>query len=263
RSFGRRCVDPRDLRGRVGRAGAGRPRTVVSRYRRPLRRGVQSPLAAIRGAADHDARRALRQRRCDRHLSVPAPRAVPRRHVEARGRDPRNRCRSGQHQSKEPRASGLARTRGRDRGDGSCDRGASVTIKLYNTMTRQKEELVTLVPGEIRMYVCGVTVYDRSHIGHARSAIVFDVIQRYLRFKGFRVRFVKNYTDVEDKIIRRANEEGVAATDISERYIAADRADMGALGVRQPDVAPKATEHIPQMIGLIERLVAKDMAYAV
>jgi cysteinyl-tRNA synthetase len=138
-----------------------------------------------------------------------------------------------------------------------------VTVKVYNTMTRRREELVPLVPGEIRMYVCGVTVYDLSHIGHARSAIVFDVIQRYLRFKGFRVRFVKNYTDVEDKIIRRANAEGVSAREISERYIAEEDADMGALGVLAPDVAPKATEHIPQMITLIEQLIAKNMAYVV
>jgi cysteinyl-tRNA synthetase len=138
-----------------------------------------------------------------------------------------------------------------------------VAVKVYNTMTRRKEELVTLLPGEIRMYVCGVTVYDISHIGHGRSALVFDVIQRYLRFKGFRVRFVKNYTDVEDKIIRRANEEGVSAREISERYIAEDRAGMAALGVLEPDVAPRATEHIPQMIELIERLVARGLAYAV
>jgi cysteinyl-tRNA synthetase len=134
-------------------------------------------------------------------------------------------------------------------------------IKVYNTMRRRKEDFVPLVAGEVRMYVCGVTVYDLAHIGHARSAIVFDVIRRYLRFRGLRVRFVKNYTDVEDKIIRRANQEGVSAREISERYIAEDRADMAVLGVQEPDVAPKATEHIPQMIALIEELVSKGMAY--
>ena len=113
------------------------------------------------------------------------------------------------------------------------------------------------------MYVCGVTVYDISHVGHARSAIAFDVIRRYLRFKGFEVRFVKNYTDVDDRIIRRANEQGVSAREISERYIAEDRADMASLGVLPPDVAPKATEHIPQMIALIEQLMGKGLAYAV
>jgi cysteinyl-tRNA synthetase len=138
-----------------------------------------------------------------------------------------------------------------------------VPIKVHNTMTRRKEDLVPVVPGQIRMYVCGVTVYDVSHIGHARSAIAFDVIRRYLRFKGFQVRFVKNYTDVDDRIIRRANEQGVSAREISERYIAEDRAAMASLGVLPPDVAPKATEHIPQMIALIERLVGKGLAYAV
>jgi cysteinyl-tRNA synthetase len=140
-------------------------------------------------------------------------------------------------------------------------RTTDMALRIYNTMTRQKEDFVPLAAGEIRIYVCGVTVYDLAHIGHARSAIVFDVIRRYLRFKGFHVRFVKNYTDVEDKIIRRANQEGVSAREISERYIAEDRADMASLGILAPDVAPKATEHIPQMIALVERLVGQGVAY--
>jgi cysteinyl-tRNA synthetase len=130
-------------------------------------------------------------------------------------------------------------------------------------MSRRKEELTTLTPGEVRMYVCGVTVYDLSHIGHARSAMVFDVIRRYLVHKKFRVTFVKNYTDIEDKIIRRAQQEGVDWRDITARYIAAYDADMDALGVMPPDERPKATEHIPQMIALIERLIAADTAYVV
>ncbi|MDP3767809.1 MAG: cysteine--tRNA ligase, partial [Dehalococcoidia bacterium] len=136
-------------------------------------------------------------------------------------------------------------------------------MKIHNTLTRSKEELVPLTAGEVRMYVCGVTVYDLSHIGHARSAIVFDVTRRYLEFKGYRVTFVKNFTDVDDKIIRRANEEGVPAYELSERYIAAYREDMAALGVRPADHEPKATEHVPEMITLIERLVAGGFAYAV
>jgi cysteinyl-tRNA synthetase len=136
-------------------------------------------------------------------------------------------------------------------------------VKVYNTLTRTKEELVPLTPGQLRMYVCGVTVYDLSHIGHARSAIVFDVIRRYLLFKGYRVTVVKNFTDVDDRIIRRANADGVAAREISERYIAEYQADMASLGVRPADVEPKATEHIPQMIALIERLVAGGFAYVV
>ena len=136
-------------------------------------------------------------------------------------------------------------------------------MKVYNSMTRTKEDFAPLTNGAVGMYVCGVTVYDLSHVGHARSAIAFDVIRRYLRFKGYRVTFVRNYTDVDDKIIRRANEAGVPAREISERYIAAEREDMASLGLLAPDVEPKATEHIPEMISLIERLIGKGVAYVV
>ena len=136
-------------------------------------------------------------------------------------------------------------------------------MRVYNTMTRSKEELVPLVPGEIRMYSCGVTVYDLSHVGHARMLIVFDVISRYLRFAGYRVTFVRNFTDVEDKIIRRANQEGVPAREISERYIAAFREDVAALGALPPEVEPKATDHVTEMVALIEKLVAGGYAYVV
>jgi cysteinyl-tRNA synthetase len=108
-----------------------------------------------------------------------------------------------------------------------------------------------------------VTPYDLSHVGHARSAMVFDVIRRYFRFKGYRVTFVRNYTDVDDKIIRRANEAGVSSREIAERYIAAEREDMAALGLLPADVEPRATEHIAEMIALIERLVATGVAYVV
>jgi cysteinyl-tRNA synthetase len=136
-------------------------------------------------------------------------------------------------------------------------------VKVYNTMTRTKEELVPLTPGEIRMYSCGVTVYDLSHVGHAKMMIVFDVIARYLRFAGYRVTFVRNFTDIEDKIIRRANAEGVPAREVSERYIAAFREDIAALGVQAPDVEPKATDHVTEMVALIERLVTGGFAYVV
>jgi len=136
-------------------------------------------------------------------------------------------------------------------------------MKIYNTMARGKEELVSLTPGEIKMYSCGVTVYDLSHVGHARMLMVFDVISRYLRFAGYRVTFVRNFTDIDDKIIRRAGQEGVPAREVSERNIAAFHADMAALGVLAPDVEPKATEHVPEMIALIERLVARGYAYVV
>jgi cysteinyl-tRNA synthetase len=136
-------------------------------------------------------------------------------------------------------------------------------VRIYNTMTRSKEDLVPLVAGEIRMYSCGVTVYDLSHVGHARMMIVFDVIARYLRFAGYRVTFVRNFTDIEDKIIRRANQEGVPAREISERYIAAFAEDIAALGVQAPDVEPKATDHVTEMVDLIAKLVGGGHAYVV
>ena len=137
-----------------------------------------------------------------------------------------------------------------------------MALKIFNTMTRSKEEF-TPATGEVRIYSCGVTVYDLSHVGHARSAIAFDVMVRYLRSKGLKVRFVRNFTDVDDKIIRRAAAEGVSARDVSERYVAAYRRDMASLGVLPADVEPKATEHVPQMVALIERLIGGGVAYAV
>jgi cysteinyl-tRNA synthetase len=137
-----------------------------------------------------------------------------------------------------------------------------MALRIFNTLTRRKEDFVPVVPGEARVYVCGVTVYDLCHIGHARSAIVFDIIRRYLRFRDYKVTFIKNYTDVDDRIIRRANEEGVPASVISERYIAEYQTDMASIGVQPADVEPKATEHIPQMVALIQRLIARGVAYA-
>src|SRR5438445_7489312 len=128
-------------------------------------------------------------------------------------------------------------------------------------MTRTKEELVPITPGEIRMYSCGVTVYDLSHVGHAKMMIVFDVIARYLRFAGYRVTFVRNFTDIEDKIIRRANEEGVPAREISERYIAAFRDDLAALGVQAPDAEPKATDQVAETVAFNELIVVRGSAY--
>jgi cysteinyl-tRNA synthetase len=138
-----------------------------------------------------------------------------------------------------------------------------VPLKIFNSLTRRKEEFTPLRPGQVGMYVCGVTVYDLSHIGHARSAMVFDVLVRYLRVKGFRVRFVRNFTDVDDRIIRRANEEGRPAAEVSEQYIQAFREDMQSLSISAADVEPKATEHIPAMISLIERLLSAGVAYIV
>jgi len=136
-------------------------------------------------------------------------------------------------------------------------------MRIFNTMTRSKEELVPLTPGEIKMYSCGVTVYDRSHVGHARMLIVFDVIARYLRYAGYRVTFVRNFTDIDDKIIRRAAQEGVPAREVSERNIAAFHEDMAALGVLPPEAEPKATEHVPEMVALVQRLIDAGHAYVV
>jgi len=138
-----------------------------------------------------------------------------------------------------------------------------MTLRAFNTLSRRKEDLAPGRGGEMRIYVCGVTVWDASHIGHGRSAIVFDVIRRYIRHRGYAVKFVRNFTDIDDKIIRRANQEGVSAQEISERYIAEYRADLASLGVLPADVEPKATEHIPQMITLIERLIHQGVAYPV
>jgi cysteinyl-tRNA synthetase len=138
-----------------------------------------------------------------------------------------------------------------------------MSLRIFDSLRRRKEEFVPLTPGEVRMYVCGVTVYDLCHIGHARSAIVFDMIRRYLAFKGFRVSFVRNFTDLDDKIMKRAAEQGVPAHELARRYIAEYVTDMATIGVLPGDVEPKATEHIPQMIELIERLVRTEFAYVV
>ncbi len=136
-------------------------------------------------------------------------------------------------------------------------------LKISNTVTRKKSALKTLKEGSVTLYVCGMTVYDHCHLGHARSAIIFDVIRTYLEHIGLNVRYVKNYTDVDDKIIRRAQEKGLDWKTLSETYIAAYEHDMARLGVRPPTLAPKATEQIPEMLALIEDLVSKDKAYAV
>jgi cysteinyl-tRNA synthetase len=136
-------------------------------------------------------------------------------------------------------------------------------LKIYNTLSGKKEAFEPLVPGTVRMYVCGVTVYDYCHIGHARSALVFDVIRRYLEFSGYRVEFAKNFTDVDDKIIKRAHEQGLTCEAITQKYIQAYCEDMTKLGVRPASIEPKATEHMADIIRLTETLIAKGLAYSV
>lgn len=136
-------------------------------------------------------------------------------------------------------------------------------MKILNTLTRRKEEFVPINEGKVGIYVCGPTVYDYIHIGNARPMIVFDTLRRYLEYKGCDVNYVSNFTDVDDKIIKRANEEGVDASVISERYIAEVKKDMAALNVREATTHPKATEEIPDMIEMVKTLIEKGYAYEV
>jgi cysteinyl-tRNA synthetase len=136
-----------------------------------------------------------------------------------------------------------------------------MALRVYNTMTGGKEEFVPLEPGKVKMYVCGVTVYDHCHIGHARANIVFDMIFRYLKYAGYQVTYVRNYTDIDDKIINRANEQGIAWNELAERFIGEFDKDMAALGLEIPTHQPKATEHIAEIIAIVQRLVDKGHAY--
>ncbi len=133
---------------------------------------------------------------------------------------------------------------------------------IYNTMTRKKEELIPLVPGEIRMYVCGPTVYDFFHIGNARPFIVFDTLRRYLEYRGYKVTFVQNFTDVDDKMIRRANADGVTVKELGDRFIREYYHDADELNVERATVNPRATEHIADIIALVKTLIDKGHAYA-
>ena len=135
-------------------------------------------------------------------------------------------------------------------------------MKIFNTLTMHKEEFVPLVPGKVSMYVCGPTVYNLIHIGNARPMIVFDTVRRYLEHKGYEVNYVSNFTDVDDKIIKAANEEGVDSSVISERYIAECKKDMEGMNVRPATIHPKATEEIPYMIDMIDTLIHRGNAYA-
>ena len=137
-----------------------------------------------------------------------------------------------------------------------------MSLRVYDTLTAEKREFQPLIPGKVRMYACGVTPYDRSHIGHARSAIAYDIIYRYLKFTGLEVTFVRNFTDVDDKIIQRANERGVSAMDLADEFIKAYHEDMDALGLLRPDSEPRVSTTIPQIIALTERLVERGVAYA-
>lgn len=135
-------------------------------------------------------------------------------------------------------------------------------LKVHNTLTRQKETFKPLQAGKVKMYVCGMTVYDLCHVGHARVMVVFDVVTRYLRASGYDVTYIRNITDIDDKIIQRAAENGETITELTERFIAEMHQDADALGVLRPDVEPKATESMPAILRMIETLIDKGFAYA-
>src|SRR5262245_26513063 len=137
-----------------------------------------------------------------------------------------------------------------------------MTLRIHDTRTGKKVPFEPLVPGKVSLYACGTTVYDLCHIGHARKEVAWDVITRHLRASGFELRFVRNITDIDDKIINKANEEGITASEVARKYTAEMQADFRALGLATPDLEPRATEHIAEVIDIIQRLEAKGLAYA-
>ena len=134
-------------------------------------------------------------------------------------------------------------------------------LTIYNTLTRKKEKFQPIDAGKVRMYVCGLTTYDYAHIGHARMLLAFDVIQRYLRYSGLEVQYVRNITDIDDKILKRASDNGEYFADLTERFIAATHEDEASLLIQRPDQEPRATAHIAEIVSMIERLVEQDYAY--
>ncbi len=136
-----------------------------------------------------------------------------------------------------------------------------MTLKIYNTLSRRLEDFQPIEPGHVRMYVCGMTIYDLCHIGHARMMMAFDVVQRWLKVSGYRVTYVRNITDIDDKIIKRALERGITLRALTDEMTAAMHQDIGALGIEPPSLEPRATEYVPQMLSLIETLQQKGLAY--
>ena len=134
-------------------------------------------------------------------------------------------------------------------------------LSLYNSLTREKEKFIPMVPGKIGLYACGITVYDHCHLGHARSMVCFDVIVRFLRAQGYDVTYVRNITDIDDKIIVRANERNLPIQELTDFYINAMHADSDALGILPPDFEPRATQHVDSIIRLIQRLIDNNHAY--
>ncbi len=146
-------------------------------------------------------------------------------------------------------------------GAGNFTVGDQTMLQIYNSLTREKEPFRPIVPGEVRMYVCGMTVYDFCHLGHGRVLVVFDTVVRHLRASGYRVTYIRNVTDIDDKIIRRANENGEPVTSLTERFTQAMHEDAHALGVGTPDAEPRATVYIPQIISMVQTLIDRGYAY--
>ncbi|MDP2015510.1 cysteine--tRNA ligase [Hydrogenophaga sp.] len=136
-----------------------------------------------------------------------------------------------------------------------------MTLKIHNTLTRRLEDFQPIEPGHVRMYVCGMTIYDLCHIGHARMMMAFDVVQRWLKVSGYRVTYVRNITDIDDKIIKRAVERGITLRALTDEMTAAMHQDIGLLGIEPPSLEPRATEYVPQMLSLIDTLQKKGLAY--
>ena len=135
-----------------------------------------------------------------------------------------------------------------------------MTLRLFNTLTRRLEPFTPMVPGQVRMYVCGMTIYDLCHMGHARMMMAFDVVYRWLSASGYQVTYVRNITDIEDKIIKRAVERGITIRALTDEMIAAMREDLAAIGTVAPTHEPRATDYVPQMLRLIEQLQDKGLA---
>ncbi|MDP3620142.1 MAG: class I tRNA ligase family protein, partial [Ramlibacter sp.] len=136
-----------------------------------------------------------------------------------------------------------------------------MSLRIHNTLSRALEDFSPLEPGHVRMYLCGITVYDLCHVGHARSNIAFDIIFRWLKASGYRVTFVRNITDIEDKIIRRAVENGETVRGLTDRMIAEMYVDFDRLGIERPTHDPRATDYVPQMLDIVRRLEDKGLAY--
>ena len=136
-------------------------------------------------------------------------------------------------------------------------------MKLYNTLTRKKEDFIPIHENEVRMYCCGPTVYNYFHVGNARPFIIFDVFRRYMEYKGYKVTYVQNFTDIDDKMIQRANEEKITVAELAERFIEEYFKDADGLGIERATVYPRATQHIDEMVAFIEDLIEKGLAYEI